>query len=136
MAEHFLRRFAAESKKNFTTLADDALAKLTAYHWPGNVRELANVIERAVVLGSGATLTVKDLPNRIVAATALAQNDSPSYREAMESTRRSLVAQALAQTNGNRAAAAKALGLVQKYFLRMIKSLGSQVEVLIPLLES
>jgi len=124
LAEHFLRRFAAESKKNFTTLAGDALAKLTAYPWPGNVRELANVIERAVVLGSGETLTVKDLPNRIVAAAPLARNDNRSYREAMESTRRALVMQALTQTNGNRAAAAKALGLHEKYFLRMIKTLG------------
>ena len=124
LAEHFLRRFAAESKKNFTTLAEDALAKLKAYHWPGNVRELANVIERAVVLGSGATLTVKDLPNRITAAAPLAPNDNLSYREAMESTRRALVARALAESNGNRVAAAKALGLHEKYFLRMIKTLG------------
>jgi len=124
LAEHFLRRFAAESKKNFTTLADDALAKLTAYRWPGNVRELANVIERAVVLGSGGTLSVKDLPNRIAAAAPLAEKDNLSYRDAMESTRRALVAQALAQTHGNRAAAAKALGLHEKYFLRMIKTLG------------
>ncbi len=124
LAEHFLRRFAAESKKQFTALADDALARLTGYHWPGNVRELANVIERAVVLGHGPTLAVKDLPNRIAAAEPLAQNDNLSYREAMESTRRTLVAQALAQTNGNRAAAAKALGLHEKYFLRLIKTLG------------
>ena len=82
------------------------------------------MIERAVVLGHGPTLTVKDLPNRIAAAAPLAQNDNLSYREAMESTRRTLVAQALAQTNGNRAAAAKALGLHEKYFLRMIKTLG------------
>ena len=124
LAEHFLRRFAAEAKKNFTAIAEDALAKLEAYRWPGNVRELANVIERAVVLGSGVTLTVNDLPNRIAAAAPLAQNDNLSYREAMESTRRMLVMQALAQSNGNRAAAAKALGLHEKYFLRMIKTLG------------
>jgi DNA-binding NtrC family response regulator len=124
LAEHFLRRFAAESKKNLTILTDDALAKLRAYLWPGNVRELANVIERAVVLGSGETLTVQDLPNRIVAAPPLARNEHLDYREAMESTRRVLVTQALAQTNGNRAAAAKALGLHEKYFLRMIKTLG------------
>ncbi len=42
----------------------------------------------------------------------------------MESRRRTLVAQALAQSHGNRAAAAKALGLHEKYFLRMIKTLG------------
>jgi DNA-binding NtrC family response regulator len=124
LAEHFLRRFAAESKKQFAALADDALAKLTTYPWPGNVRELANVIERAVVLGHSPTLTVKDLPNRIAAAAPFVQNDNLSYREAMESTRRTLVAQALAQAHGNRAAAAKALGLHEKYFLRMIKMLG------------
>ncbi|MGZ8522207.1 MAG: sigma-54 interaction domain-containing protein, partial [Candidatus Binatia bacterium] len=124
LAEHFLRRFAAESKKTFTMLAEDALASLSAFHWPGNVRELANVIERAVVLGQGPTLTFKDLPNRLAALEPLARNDNLSYREAMESTRRTLVAQALAQSQGNRAAAAKALGLHEKYLLRMIKTLG------------
>ena len=124
LAEYFLRRYAAESKKQFTEVAEDALAKLCAFHWPGNVRELANVIERAVVLSGGSTLTVNDLPSRIVAAAPVDQNDNRTYREAMESTRRALVAQALAQTNGNRAAAAKALGLHEKYFLRMIKTLG------------
>ncbi|MGZ8531687.1 MAG: sigma-54-dependent transcriptional regulator [Candidatus Binatia bacterium] len=124
LAEHFLRRFAAESKKTFTMLAEDALASLSAFHWPGNVRELANVIERAVVLGQGPTLTFKDLPNRLTALEPLARNDNLSYREAMESTRRTLVAQALAQSQGNRAAAAKALGLHEKYLLRMIKTLG------------
>jgi DNA-binding NtrC family response regulator len=124
LAEHFLRRFAAESKKHCTILENEALVKLTAYHWPGNVRELANVIERAVVLGSGETLTVKDLPNRIAALESMERIDNPSYREAMESVRRALVAQALARSNGNRAAAAKALGLHEKYFLRMIKTLG------------
>ena len=119
LAEHFLRRFAAESKKQFTAFVDDALARLTAYRWPGNVRELANVIERAVVLGHGPTLTVRDLPNRIAAVEPLARNDNLSYREAMESGRRTLVAQALAQSHGNRAAAAKALGLHEKYFLRI-----------------
>jgi DNA-binding NtrC family response regulator len=124
LAEYFLRRYAAESKKQFTEVAGDALAKLSAFYWPGNVRELANVIERAVVLSGGSTLTVNDLPSRIVAAAPVDQNDNRTYREAMESTRRALVAQALAQTNGNRVAAAKALGLHEKYFLRMIKTLG------------
>ena len=90
LAEYFLRRYAAESKKQFTEVAEDALAKLCAFHWPGNVRELANVIERAVVLSSGSTLTVNDLPSRIVAAAPVGQNDNRTYREAMESTRRAV----------------------------------------------
>jgi len=124
LAEHFLRRFAAESKKNITALADEALAKLTAYHWPGNVRELGNVIERAVVLGTGSTLAVTDLPGSIAAAAQPERHENLSYRDAMESARRALVMQALAQTNGNRTAAAKVLGLHEKYFLRLIKTLG------------
>jgi transcriptional regulator with PAS, ATPase and Fis domain len=47
LAQYFLRRFAAETKKLFSGITLDAEAKLVAYAWPGNVRELANVIERA-----------------------------------------------------------------------------------------
>src|SRR6478672_1864636 len=51
LAQYFLRRFAAETKKNFTGMTAEAEARLVAYPWPGNVRELANAIERAAVLG-------------------------------------------------------------------------------------
>jgi DNA-binding NtrC family response regulator len=123
LAQHFLRRFATESKKNFTDVTAEALEKLTAYNWPGNVRELANVIERAVVLGNGPILSSADLPGRIAAAEALIIAKNLSYREAMEATRRNLVLKALAQSHGNRAAAAKILGLHEKYFLRLVKAL-------------
>jgi two-component system NtrC family response regulator len=99
------------------------MEKLSAYNWPGNVRELANAIERAVVLGKGPAISLTDLSNRIAnAGTPPAKPHS--YREAMDGTRRELVSRALEQSNGNRAAAAKALGLHEKYFLRLIKTLG------------
>ena len=50
-------------------------------------------------------------------------SDSLSYHDAMEAARRDLVMRTLAQTRGNRAAAARALGLHEKYFLRLIKTL-------------
>jgi DNA-binding NtrC family response regulator len=121
---YFLRRYSLESKKNIADIAKDALAKLAAYRWPGNVRELANTIERAVVLGSGPVLRVEDLPGRISAVEAKTSSGDLSYREAMEVTRRELVLRALSQSNGNRAGAARALGLHEKYFLRLIKILG------------
>jgi DNA-binding NtrC family response regulator len=124
LAQHFVHRYAAESKKTFTEITSEALQRLLAYKWPGNVRELANTIERAVVLGSGPAILIEDLPMR-VAGDAKAVAESPtSYREAMEMTRRQLVLRALEQSKGNRTAAAKALGLHEKYFLRLIKSLG------------
>jgi DNA-binding NtrC family response regulator len=123
LARHFLQRFAKEVKKNLSEINEAALGKLSAYDWPGNVRELANVIERAVVLGQGPEIAPHDLPVRIVAAQRESQSDGISYREAMDAYRRQLVMRALAQTQGNRAAAARALGLHEKYLLRLLKSL-------------
>ena len=124
LAHHFLQRFAEEVKKNLSEISKEALGKLSAYDWPGNVRELTNVIERAVVLGRGPEIAPHDLPARIVAAQSEFQSDGISYRDAMNAYRRQLVMRALAQTQGNRAAAARALGLHEKYFLRLLKSLG------------
>jgi DNA-binding NtrC family response regulator len=124
LACHFLQRFAKEVKKNLSEISREALGKLSAYDWPGNVRELANVIERAVVLGQGPEIAPHDLPARIVAAQLEPQSDGISYRDAMDAYRRQLVMRALAQTQGNRAAAARSLGLHEKYFLRLLKSLA------------
>jgi DNA-binding NtrC family response regulator len=124
LALHFLQRFAKEVKKSLSGISEEALGKLSAYDWPGNVRELANVIERAVVLGQGPEIAPHDLPARIAAAQSEPQSDGISYRDAMDAYRKQLVMRALAQTQGNRAAAARALGLHEKYFLRLLKSLA------------
>ncbi|HEU4344947.1 MAG TPA: sigma-54 dependent transcriptional regulator [Candidatus Binatia bacterium] len=123
LARHFVERFAKEVKKNFSEISEEAVEKLSAYDWPGNVRELANVIERAVVLGRGSEIAVRDLPARIAASPSEPSPDAISYRDAMEAHRRQLVTRALARTQGNRAAAARALGLHEKYLLRLLKSL-------------
>ena len=123
LSQHFLHRYASESKKKFLEVTPEAMEKLWAYNWPGNVRELANTIERAVVLGRGPAISPNDLPGRIVGAHTPVAAKPNSYRQAMDVARRDLVCQALEQSGGNRAAAAKALGLHEKYFLRLIKTL-------------
>jgi len=124
LAHHFIERYAKEAKKNFTEIGADALQQLCAYDWPGNVRELGNVIERAIVLGRGPGLTMQDLPPRVTATVARPSVDGRSYRDAMEYYRRELIRVALERCHGNRAAAARALGLHEKYLLRLLKSLG------------
>ena len=125
LAEYFLKKFADETKKNFTRITDDAHKKLIGYHWPGNVRELANVIERAVVLGEGPSLTASHLRINDVAA-ATEQELAAPYHEAIDDYRRQLIAKALAQSHGSRLAAAKMLGLQRTYLSRLIKTLGVQ----------
>lgn len=123
LANYFLRRSALETKKNFTGVTQEALQKLIAYEWPGNVRELANVIESAVVLGQGPDLTPHDLPAKIVATMPKTLRGGFTYHGAIDDYRRELIAKTLAQTQGNRAAAAKILGLQRTYLSRLIKAL-------------
>ncbi|MEJ2199473.1 MAG: sigma-54 dependent transcriptional regulator [Desulfuromonadaceae bacterium] len=58
---HFIKKFAAEVGKDTRGLNPDALDLLEGYAFPGNVRELENIIERAVVLGSGDFIQAEDL---------------------------------------------------------------------------
>ena len=51
----------SKTGKNFVNLSDEAQEKLLTYHWPGNVRELDNVIQRALVICQGSTVTKEDL---------------------------------------------------------------------------
>lgn len=124
LAKYFLTRFAAETKKNVTGIVTDAEARPAGYSWPGNVRELANVIERAIVLGQGADVALSDLPAQFVSNGAVYSSDDLSYRHALEAAKREIVIKALAHTNGNRAAAARVLGLHKTHLLDLIKSLG------------
>jgi DNA-binding NtrC family response regulator len=124
LAHHFMEHYAKEAKKNFTEIVADAVKQLCAYDWPGNVRELGNAIERAIVLGRGPRLTIQDLPSRVVASVVRTPMDCRSYRDAMEDYRKELVLVALERCRGNRAAAARLLGLHEKYFLRLLKSLA------------
>ena len=123
LAHFFLQRFSFETKKTFTEIEREAMEKLLAYDWPGNVRELANAIERAIVLGEGPMVTVQDLPSRIGYGEPRIASKGLSYREATEANKRDLITRALVQAQGNRPAAAKALGLHRSHLIRLIKSL-------------
>ncbi|MGN6732661.1 MAG: sigma-54-dependent transcriptional regulator [Candidatus Binatia bacterium] len=123
LAGYFLERFAGETKKNFSGITDEARDKLIAYAWPGNIRELANVIERAVVLGEGRELTVHHLPARVVGAQPAAVSDEVPYHDAVNSYRRELIVRALASARGNRATAARNLGLHRTHLMKLLKAL-------------
>jgi DNA-binding NtrC family response regulator len=123
LAQFFANRFSKETKKVSTGITTEAMEKLIAYNWPGNVRELANVIERAVVLGPGPMIQLDDFAPGIVALQPKIPSGIFSYREAIDSYRREVILHTLARTEGNRAEAARLLGLERSYLLKLIKSL-------------
>ncbi|HEX9138011.1 MAG TPA: sigma-54 dependent transcriptional regulator, partial [Nitrospirota bacterium] len=98
LSKYFLHRYSTAIRRNANEITKEAMGSLVAYNWPGNVRELANVVERALVLGSAPVLTLADLPGRIVAREPMAARDSLSYREGMNAARKDLVLKALART--------------------------------------
>ncbi len=61
LAEFFLKKYSKSFGKNISSISKEALEILFKYHWPGNVRELENVIERAVILCEGDTITKDDI---------------------------------------------------------------------------
>jgi two-component system response regulator PilR (NtrC family) len=65
LVQHFLHKYGEENRKADLEVTPDALDLLTDYDWPGNVRELENVIERAVVLSSGARIGVELIPDHV-----------------------------------------------------------------------
>ncbi len=71
LAEHFLRRFAQENRKQITGFSTRARTKLRGYRWPGNVRELENAIERAVILCEDREIAEEHLPFKAVTMQAL-----------------------------------------------------------------
>jgi len=92
------------------TISSDALDLLCAYRWPGNIREMRNVIERAVLLCDGASVTRDNLPREIAAAPPPDQPDAESG-SALEGYEKAMIIRALEEHDWNQTRAAKALGI-------------------------
>src|SRR5262245_1569983 len=71
LTQHLLERLGARLDLPGCTISPEAMTVLGGYPWPGNVRELENVIERALVLGSGSTIGLDDLPDRLTRAPSV-----------------------------------------------------------------
>jgi NtrC-family two-component system response regulator AlgB len=62
LAERFLAFFARQNHRGLLGFTEEARLVLQHYHWPGNIRELRNVLERAVLLSTGETIGVENMP--------------------------------------------------------------------------
>jgi two-component system response regulator AtoC len=120
LAERFIERAAERHRMKPKLLSDAALRALLAYRFPGNVRELENMIERAMVNSGGGEVILPEhlLPGSAVETgigddPALANNSflSLPFKDAVAALERALIARALADANGNRAEAARRLGI-------------------------
>jgi DNA-binding NtrC family response regulator len=127
LAEHFLRDLAARSAKTIRGIAPAAVDKLLAYPWPGNVRELQNAMERAVALARAEEITVDDLPERVRQfrpSHVVVATDDPSELCTLEEIERRYVLRVLEASGGNKALAARTLGIERKTLYRKLDAWG------------
>jgi transcriptional regulator with PAS, ATPase and Fis domain len=81
LVDYFIRKYCASMNRPPVTIENSALRKLEEFSFPGNVRELENMIERAIVIGNGKRITIKDLPlERAVVSTSLESLDDLEKR--------------------------------------------------------
>lgn len=138
LAEHFLRKHAAELGKQVVGFAPDAMSAIQRYAFPGNVRELANVVERAAVLCRRATIALEDLPSNVtgqeqptMAASPVAPDEpwTPmTLEEALKEPERQILQRALRANNWNRQKTAEQLGVNRTTLYKRLKMLGLQPE--------
>ncbi len=121
LARLFLARHAADAGRRLA-FSPEAEAVLAAHGWPGNVRELENAVERAVVLARGDTIVPEDLllEERVGAETAA----DGTLQDALDRTVAVRIRAALDAAGGQRAEAARALGIDRTTLYRMMKRLG------------
>ena len=131
LAAHFLERFSREMGKQLTKISEQAMGRLVRYSWPGNVRELENVIERAVALETTPVVLADRLPETLLAPPT----PSAAYPVAelapgfdldrhLHSIEADLLKRALEQAEGNRATAARLLGVTPRSLRYLIRKHG------------
>jgi PAS domain S-box-containing protein len=120
LVEEFIARFNRLQARDIAGVSDHVLARLMEYDFPGNVRELENAIEHAFVLCRGQLIEVAHLPQHLRGGdpeTSIPLGRSLAALEAMH------IRDALRRHQGNRAAAARELGIASSTLFRKLKTL-------------
>jgi two-component system response regulator PilR (NtrC family) len=127
LAQHFLEKYGEENNKREMELSADALDLLMEYDWPGNVRELENVIERAVVLGSGAVLGPDLIPEHVRSAPTFhipkftVPPEGISFKDVITNVEKRLIESTLEAAGGVQKRAAELLKIKPTTLNEMIK---------------
>ena len=118
LAQHFLQRAAAGLGKPALRFTEDAMDWFVKQAWPGNVRQLENVVERAATLVKEATITPADLTTDFCVPGASGDRLRPTLGE----IEKQYIDRVLAETKGDKNAAARILGVSVRTLQRMFRA--------------
>jgi Nif-specific regulatory protein len=124
LADFFVEKYAKIDNKVIRRISTPAIDMLMTYHWPGNVRELENCIERAILLSSDSVIHGHHLPPTLQTAEASGTAHEGSLDRTLENVERDLIMDALKNARGNKAKAAKELGITERIMGLRVKKYG------------
>jgi len=128
LADHFLRKYAAENAKPVSQISQEVLEHLARHRWPGNVRELENVIERAVTLSHHSIILPEDLPRRLIVEPAEDTTRSLPSHIPLSELEKLYLQKVLEETGGNKKKAAAILGIDRRTLYRMAARYGLTIK--------
>ena len=120
LAHHFIKEVCEENGRQIMNVSPRAMAVFQSYPWPGNVREIRNVIESIIVMSRTKEITPKDVPERIRQESNAAQTVTLRAGSTLKDAERELIRLTLISCGGNRAEAARILGIGRKTLYRKI----------------
>ena len=121
LARHFADMYARRYGRPAPTIRDDALEVLAAHDWPGNVRELEHWIESAVVLSPSGVIGAEHLPRVRTAPVDDADADGVPFGLPLDEATRRYVEAAVRSAGGNKAEAARKLGVGRNTIGRILR---------------
>ena len=124
LADHFVEKYGKANNKHIKRISTPAIDMMMAYHWPGNVRELENCIERAVLLSSDGVIHGHHLPPSLQTAEASGTGLSGTLKDTLERVEKEFILDALKSSRGNRAKAARAIGISERIMGLRIEHYG------------
>ena len=96
-------------EKNYTSISSEAMACLMKYQWPGNIRELRNVLEKAMLLGEGKTITLEHLPEDLRNFQNVVLGST--HKQTVDALERNHIFETLKEANWNQTKASLVLGV-------------------------
>ncbi len=128
LIDHFINKYSVENEKQLSGITKEALDKLIKYEYPGNIRELENIIEHSVVLTRNEYITIKDLPAGICPIAEKGILDPYNLKDGYESKlnyfEKEMLLEALKQSENNKSAAARNLGISERHIRSRLERLG------------
>jgi len=122
LANFFVEKYSKGNHKYVRRISTPAIDMLMSYHWPGNVRELENCIERAVLLTNDDVVHGHHLPPTLQTAEASNTPMKGTLEECLEQVEREMIIESLKIAKGNKARAARDLGITERLMgLRVAK---------------